>query len=401
MIKNSISITLFLLLASPLVQAQVQTNRGVDPGIRGVNKAEENVKSDSPPQGGPPTLKTYSKFDFVPGDRVTALEDFALGETGDFPARWNSNGSGELITIEGQAGRWLQLNDATLAFPEFVKNLPDNFTLEFTMAANPNPDPAHRYTLHYLSLLFTPETEAKSLFAHRNNFMGSGNVVVAFCPQTGGQSNVDVWDMVSRNPMIRNKIATPKFSFKNQKSTARVSVWRQKTRLRVYLDDEKIWDIPQAFAPEASYHRLAFQVAAFGKGPYYLSDLRLAEGAPDTRNKLLTEGRFVTTGIGFDTNSDRIKPESFGSLKQIAEVLGENPAVRVRIIGHTDSDGDAPTNLDLSKRRAAAVRAALTNQFGVNNSRLETDGRGETQPVSPNTTAEGKANNRRVEFVKL
>ncbi len=397
MIKKSISIALFLLFVSSLVQAQVRPNRGIDPGIRGLNKPDEGVKNDPQQQGGPPTLKTYSKFDFVPGDRVTALEDFAQGETGDFPARWNSNGSGELITMEGQPGRWLQLNDATLAFPEFVKNLPDNFTLEFTMAANPNLDPNHRYTLHYLSLLFTPETEAKSLFAHRN----TGNVVVAFCPQTGGVSTVDVWDMVSRIPVIRNRIATPKFSFKNQKSTARVSVWRQKTRLRVYLDDEKIWDIPQAFAPEASYHRLAFQVAAFGKGPYYLSDLRLAEGAPDTRNKLLTEGRFVTTGIGFDPNSDRIKPESFGSLKQIAEVLQENPAVRVRIIGHTDSDGDAPRNLDLSKRRAAAVRVALTNQFGVDNSRLETDGRGETQPASPNTTAEGKANNRRVEFVKL
>lgn len=374
MTKNSLSIALCLLLVSQLVYAQ---------------NPQRTTES--------PSLKSYSKFDFVPGDRVTALEDFTQGETGDFPARWNSNGSGELITIEGQPGRWLQLNDATLAFPEFVKNLPDNFTLEFTMAANPTIDPAHRYTLHYLSLLFTPETEAKALFAHRN----TGNVVVSFCPQTGGVSTVDVWDMVSRIPVIRNKIATPTFSFKNQKSTARVSVWRQKTRLRVYLDDEKIWDIPQAFAPEATYHRLAFQVASFGKGPYYLSDLRLAEGAPDTRSKLLTEGRFVTTGIGFDTNSDRIKPESFGSLKQIAEVLGENPAVRVRIIGHTDSDGDAPANLELSKRRAVAVRAALTSQFGVNASRLDTDGRGETQPASPNTTAEGKANNRRVEFVKL
>jgi len=401
MIKNSISIALFLLFVSSIVQAQVRTNRGIDPGIRGLNKGDEGVKNDPQQQGGPPTLKTYSKFDFVPGDRVTALEDFTQGETGDFPARWNTNGSGELITIEGQPGRWLQLNDATMAFPEFVKKLPENFTLEFTMAANPNTDPALRYTLHYLSLLVTPETEAKSLFAHRSSFMGPGNVAVSFCPQTLGVSNVDVWDMVSRTPVIRNKIATPKFSFKNQKSTVRVSVWRQKTRLRVYLDDEKIWDIPQAFAPDVSYHRLAFQVASFGKGPYFLSDLRLAEGAPDTRSKLLTEGRFVTTGIGFDPNSDRIKPESFGSLKQIAEVLQENANVRVRIIGHTDSDGDAARNLDLSKRRAAAVRAALTSNFGIDNSRLETDGRGETQPASPNTTAEGKANNRRVEFVKL
>jgi len=55
--------------------------------------------------------------------------------------------------MEGQPGRWLQINNATMAFPEFIKNLPENFTLEFTMAANPTIDPAHRYTLHYLSLI--------------------------------------------------------------------------------------------------------------------------------------------------------------------------------------------------------------------------------------------------------
>ena len=72
----------------------------------------------------------------------------------------------------------------------------------------------------------------------------------------------------------------------------------------------------------------------------------------------------------------------------------------MRIVGHTDSDGDAAANLDLSRRRATAVKNALTTEFGIDAARMEADGRGESQPVAGNETPAGKANNRRVEFVK-
>jgi len=88
-------------------------------------------------------------------------------------------------------------------------------------------------------------------------------------------------------------------------------------------------------------------------------------------------------------------------LKEIAAVLSENPDVKVKIIGHTDSDGEDAKNLDLSKRRAAAVKAALSKEFNIDAGRMETDGLGETKPVADNKTSEGKAQNRRVEFVKL
>jgi len=100
-------------------------------------------------------------------------------------------------------------------------------------------------------------------------------------------------------------------------------------------------------------------------------------------------------------NSDRIRGESYGTLKEIATVLKENATVRVRIVGHTDADGDDAANLDLSQRRAAAVKAVLTSEFGIDAARMETDGRGETEPAAGNDTPAGKAANRRVEFVKL
>ena len=86
-----------------------------------------------------PAFKSYSQFDFVPREKVVAFADFSQAAIGDFPAKWNSKGSGDVVTVEGLSGRWLQLNDATLAFPEFIKNLPENFTLEFNLAANPDP----------------------------------------------------------------------------------------------------------------------------------------------------------------------------------------------------------------------------------------------------------------------
>jgi len=82
-------------------------------------------------------------------------------------------------------------------------------------------------------------------------------------------------------------------------------------------------------------------------------------------------------------------------------VLNENPDVRIRIDGHTDSDGDDAKNLDLSKRRAASVKNMLVSDFSVAAARIETNGLGETKPVAQNSTSEGKAQNRRVEFIKL
>ena len=132
-----------------------------------------------------------------------------------------------------------------------------------------------------------------------------------------------------------------------------------------------------------------------------LTNLRIAVGAPDIRNKLLTEGKLVTYGIYFDVNKEVVKPESYSTLKSIATILTENPDLRVKIVGYTDSDGADAANLDLSKRRGASVKNELVKTFGIDASRLESDGLGETQPIAPNDTPANKALNRRVEFIKL
>ena len=107
------------------------------------------------------------------------------------------------------------------------------------------------------------------------------------------------------------------------------------------------------------------------------------------------------TGILFNSGSDQIKPASFGVLKQIADALQQEQDMNLNIIGHTDADGDDENNMMLSEQRAQSVKNILVSQFGINEERLQTEGKGESEPMDNNSTTEGKANNRRVEFVKL
>jgi outer membrane protein OmpA-like peptidoglycan-associated protein len=173
--------------------------------------------------------------------------------------------------------------------------------------------------------------------------------------------------------------------------------------MKWYVDEVKIFDIPRFFPAGVTMDRIRFSLHGCDLEGYqpFIANFRVAVGAPDMRNKLVTEGKLVTRGITFDSGSDKIKAESYGTLKEIANILKENPAIRVKIVGHTDSDGDDASNMTLSKKRAEAVKSALAGQFAIDASRMETDGKGESQAVSPNTTPEGKANNRRVEFIKL
>ena len=131
---------------------------------------------------------------------------------------------------------------------------------------------------------------------------------------------------------------------------------------------------------------------------FAISNLKLAAGAPDTRNKFITEGKFVTSGILFDFQSAGIRPESYAVIKSMADVRNENPAAKVKIVGHTSNDGDAAANLELSKKRAATVKDILGSKFDISDSRITTNGKGGTLPIDLGSTAEAKANNRRVQF---
>lgn len=349
----------------------------------GSSKVSTQPTSKSP-------MKTYSKFDFIPGEKVVAVEDFSQDAVGDFPAKWNTNASGEIVNVDGSTFKWLQLSANGIFYPEFVSELPDNFTLEFDMMISEDFD----NNGSGLKVIF-PELSQRNA-AYDQHFNGEARTNFDLHPLPAGDGVSLAWVIDNKNTKILDNSVS--ISWKPQESN-HISIWRQKNRVRLYINETKVWDLPRAFITDVKYS-LLFATYTNGGLPY-LTNLRVAVGAPDTRSKLITEGKLVTRGILFDVNSDKLKPESYGVLKEIGTVLKENPTVKVKIIGHTDSDGDDNKNLDLSKRRAAAVKNALTTDFGIPNTQLETDGKGESEPSDPNTTPQGKANNRRVEFIKL
>ena len=217
--------------------------------------------------------------------------------------------------------------------------------------------------------------------------------------RTAVESSIDGKDYFhSEN---QNLAALEKFYSK----PSHVSMQVQEKRLRIWFNGEKKFDIPMAVPVGHPYNQLFFKLSSSNYKDdmlaFYISNVKVATGKPDTRHKLIEEGKFTTTGILFDNGSAVIKPESAGVLKEIATTLSENAGVRIKVIGHTSSDGDDAANMELSKQRAAAVKEYLQKEHGIDVSRMETEGKGETKPVGDNKTKEGRAQNRRVEFIKL
>jgi OOP family OmpA-OmpF porin len=359
--------------------------------------ADEETSSDQQSQkssvtneskSAQPKLESYSKYDFVPGDQVLLFEDFSQDAVGDFPALWTTNGSGEVRTLNLYPGHWLYMNSENNVYTMMHDvTLPDNFILEFDVVPTPKDE----------------ETESASFYL--TLYQGEGEYLDdALYPGHGGfhvTCEQDRWEVEGYTDDASQTMAgSSSLAPIDMNKLDHVIIWVQKRRLRIYHKGQKALDLPTVLYTQNKYNRLRFSLWGQTGFPF-ITNIRITSAAPDMRSKLLTEGKLVSYGIYFDVNSDKVKPESYGSLKEIADVLKENPDVRIKIVGHTDSDGDDAKNLDLSKRRAASVKDELSKNFGIVASRMETDGKGESQPISPNNSSEGKAKNRRVEFIKL
>lgn len=389
--------------------AQNSTEKAADKAVDKIfskknkkNKNEETTSenNDNTNQKGKdiqkqPFLKTYSKYDFVPGEKVVGYADFSQDAIGDFPNHWNTNGTGEVMTVEGKAGKWLSVGKEGFYIPVFINSLPENFTLEYDVIHIPSAAPGTSASGFQLVRMDMKKESFEGGLTRAqfqiDPYLGNFDYE-SYTKYENGKGGDKILSSSTHVDGLNNR----------QIHSYHVSVWRQKQRVRVYLDQNKVCDLPMVLSETEKYNAIRFVTARFNDGSNWLiSNIKLAAGAPDTRNKLMTTGKFSTTGILFAANSASIQPQSYGTLKEIAAVLKENNGLQVKIIGHTDSDGDDAANLELSKKRAEAVKATLTKEFGIEESRMQADGKGETQPAAANTTPEGKAQNRRVEFIKI
>ncbi|MEZ4701790.1 MAG: OmpA family protein [Rhodothermales bacterium] len=320
----------------------------------------------------------WANYDFVPGHRVLAYHDFDAAYVGNFPDRMTYlEGEMDIVRLPDGNQALRTRNTGRFVVP-LEEALPARFTVEFRVHATD----ARSFVMMY-------STEEKG--AGRS----PGKTLAAL---VGSQATGLTVGKYAEGP--KSTRGMPPAFLVEDWVNVRIAVdgpyWK------MYVDETRVANIPQVDFPRGN--GLAFYLSMY---PYdgddlFVDDIRIAEGGRAILyDQLSATGKVITKGILFDTDSDRIRPESTPTLMDIAAMLEQHPELRLRIEGHTDDTGSATHNKPLSERRAAAVKAWLVGKRGVDASRLESAGLGAEQPVAGNDTAEGRQQNRRVELHRL
>lgn len=330
-------------------------------------------------------LDIYSKFDFVPGDKILMTDDFSLDNMGDFPSKWNTNGTGELAMINDE--KWFKLAGKSIYIPDLPSNLPIDYTIEFDM-------------LTVVDKKTSSQAKLEIWLEDHNMFHSSKNKTMVEIPLCLFISiGFIIENKIDGNRVIRNSVEKDIRNILLQKNHISIAV--NGKRYRMWINENKVVDVPRLVPDNIVSFKLHPRDIRDGIDNVFINNVKIAQGGLDLRRQLLENGRFSTTGILFNSGSDKIKPQSLGVLKQIAETMQQETTLNLKIIGHTDADGNDENNLTLSEKRALSVKNALITQFNIQGNRLQTEGKGETEPIDNNNTTEGKTNNRRVEFVKI
>ena len=347
------------------------------------NQVIDAVANDTPEvqsEGEVPEAKAWSKYNFVPGEKIIFEDNLANEENGEFPSRWDlSQGSAENAQIGDE--KIINFENRSIINPlmETENYLPEVFTIEFDAYFNDVYASWQSYDIRfwkgsqYLS-------EDKGTFYPIQIFKDGATT------HTKVQGNAKKFD-------AHNEGLGKAIGWKH------IAISFNKRSLKVFVDEYRALNIPNY-----KYQPKMVSIATYMHKPegetMAIKNIRIAEGGKKLYDRVMADGKFVTRGILFDVNKATLKPSSMGVINEVAKMMLEHTDLKFSIEGHTDSDGEETHNLQLSEKRAAAVKEALVNS-GVDSSRFQVKGMGESVPVSNNATPEGKANNRRVEFLKI
>ena len=337
----------------------------------------------APGSSSEPSIKSYQNYDFVPGDTVLFADDFSEDQDGEFPAHWNlTSGQGVVNEVTGQPAFCLTEGNYFNISPRMKKAsyLTDPFTIEFDTYCDENNSEQGSPILYLTYTDKDGNSEDGAVQFNKGDLEGRGDVSLDNFPNN---LSADLPEA------LRN-------SYPN--SWHHIAVIYKNNQLKCYIDQYRVLTVPSLNCIPT-----AFGFEGFGNQahPVVINNVRLAKGGKmNMVGKKFTEAKIVAHGINFDIDKSTIRPESMGTLNMIDKVLKNNPDLKFEIDGHTDNTGDAAHNLTLSQQRADAVKNQLV-KMGIEGSRLTAKGFGDTKPISDNDTPEGKANNRRVEFVKI
>ena len=337
---------------------------------------EEKIKTANSKQ----TPEIWRNYKFIPGEKIIFYDDLKFEEVGEFPSRWDLiTGGAEIAKFDDEKVIITTAKYNNRIIPLFENNnyLSDEFTIEFDVYVEESN--ASNYWTE-IDLTLSAEI-MKTTSSHIRIMLNDGKT-------TGGH-------------VMSSAFPVEKVSLGELNTWHHVALSFYKGKLKVYYDEKRIANLPKAKLVPGQFG-LSFRGYASGKNGSLntaVKNIRIAHGGGQMYKRIVTDGKYVTNGILFDSGKSSIKAQSFGIINKVVTVMNENPDWKFQIIGHTDSDGTNESNLTLSKQRAEAVKQAIVN-LGITVDRLSTLGKGESEPISTNTSPEEKANNRRVEFIK-
>ncbi len=358
----------------PSKQNTSSNNKGVATNTKAaVNTANETTvnNNDGNSESKAPTLITYKNYDFVPGDKIIFQSNLADEQTGEIPSQFTLI-EGQLDVQADNGENVIHVSKgATTTFTARMTNqnyMPDQFTIEFDFKNE-------RFGLAHINVDF----------GHRVYYSGGQGII----PGVQFRSDDIEWTLNSHIPEGLD------LTGKHPMEWHHLAIAVNKNVGKVYIDQYRVLNVNNL---EGKANNVTFNVSGYENS--YIKNIRIAAGGIDIYKQATTDAKIVTHGILFDVDKATIKPESMGTINQIFNVLQKNSSLKYEIDGHTDNTGTPARNLTLSQQRADAVKTQLVS-MGIDESRLTTKGLGDTKPIDKNDTPEGKANNRRVEFVKM
>jgi len=350
----------------------------------GIGKEKDSASSSSTANndvakgGNPSAAADYKNYDFVAGDKIIFEPDLGSEPDAELPARFTIHkGNAEIQTYQGEKVLHLQKDGNTAVEPLMSSDhyLPEQFTLEFDVLYE-NEGSFFSYVSDF-RVGFSSRADQNYYSGGLYAFVIDGTSRCSF-----GKSGMQEF------PAALQK------SFGVGNSWHHIAIYVRKNIGKAYIDQYRVFATNTLPAGADKFYIKADRYGV------KIKNMRLAAGGDDKYDKIVTDGKFITHGILFDVNQSTIKPGSMGTLNEIARLMKGHSDLKFEIDGFTDSDGSDEVNMKLSQSRADAVKRQLV-KMGIEESRLKTKGFGETRPIDKNDSAEGKANNRRVEFVKI
>ena len=390
--------------AATKAEKSAKGKKGTEAGEEAETKTEERagteVKQEKPAAKPAKAVQAaYAKTDYVPGDEIFFEDTFENEKIGEFPLRWDLlDGYVETASLEGRKVLAFTDNGLGQVMPLMKDNkwnwLPEIFTLEFDLFVAPisedggsalgiqlcfgDRDASDYYNASsYVDFMYREDGSSSMTWSLRkpsSSALTAGNKHLGLSPDFIDYNGKD-------NPLKAGEWNHFAFSF-------------NKRAFKGYINGFRIINVPAMEAPGYFYFNSTSQYAYSG-----ISNVRLAKGAVPLYDRLMSDGKIVTYAITFETGKADLKPESMVEINRIAGLMKDNPGLEFEVQGHCDATGSDKVNDPLSQKRAEAIVAALVEE-GIAEARLSPVGKGSRQPVATNSTEEGRAKNRRVEFVK-